>query len=170
MFRRKQFPIRDLRNDDATKEWWPFSSENGHHSLIVSSKRDQQTLYMKLKALFTGLSIRLGPTAATMYVNLATCLLSQGRHVDVEEWARQATLLDPRLGDPHRLVGCSLEARGRIEQAEATFREAVRLDPKLVEAQYRLGSILHRLNRPKDRQKNNFRANHPGIFRFGSIR
>jgi predicted Zn-dependent protease len=87
-------------------------------------------------------AIELDSTHVRSRLNLSRVLLEVGRP---EEALEQLTLVrqsDPTLGEVHRLIGRTHDARGEVEEAIAAYRRAIVLDTRDVWAMNNLGVLL----------------------------
>ena len=88
------------------------------------------------------------PRGLDVLMEMAATLQAANRHTEALEFLRQAESVAP--GDHHLLVeqGKSLADLGRLDEAEGVLRRAARV--RDAAAEYNLGTVLDRANRPDE--------------------
>jgi tetratricopeptide (TPR) repeat protein len=76
------------------------------------------------------------------HLNLATALVSMGRHAEAESHFREVIRLRPDYEMTYVSLGAVLSKEGRHAEAGSLFLEALRRDPDFPEAHYNMGIVL----------------------------
>ncbi|MFB3921567.1 MAG: tetratricopeptide repeat protein [Terriglobia bacterium] len=94
--------------------------------------------------------LRIDPTHARCYVELAEILRKQGKLDDAEKLFERGLALNADLPEAHAGLGRIQAARGNLGQALEQLREAVRMAPDSEVAQFELSQVLSRLGRKEE--------------------
>jgi predicted O-linked N-acetylglucosamine transferase (SPINDLY family) len=86
--------------------------------------------------------LRIDPTNAAAFGNLAIIAAQQGDLAGAERLFRQEIKLAPKYPAGHNNLGLVLQQQGRLADAIAAHRQAIKLNPDYAEAYFTLGNAL----------------------------
>lgn len=118
--------------------WHPDVYNNLGNSLAREGKLEEAVRYFSEAVRYIGQS----QNRAAIYTNLATALLSLGRHAEAEKNYRLAIQFNPNDAPLHNHLGFALARQDKLDEAAAAHAEAILLDPNRAESHYYLGNIL----------------------------